>query len=249
VAGPAPARPCPVTAGLRRDDRADRPRTIAALPGAPMLALACGRRAGRRPPPGHPSGPEAVAAQLGRARRAQRWCRPRPPAGASVHGLVMPSSGSRRVASRALRRRAAAMLRWRRARRIPMARLRRLAVARGAVPVRTWEASSAKVVQRLDAPVTPDPVGEAGRACPGGGEAGDRLYRHGPPARLVEQADPAGDPQRLGGVGEVQPGHGGDLQAAGLGTAVARGGGQCRRRGCGARAGVVAGGAGWAGRP
>jgi hypothetical protein len=47
------------------------------------------------------------------------------------------------------------------------------------------------------------------------------MYRHGPPARLVERADPAGDPHRLGGVREVQPGHGGDLQAAGLGAAVA----------------------------
>jgi hypothetical protein len=37
----------------------------------------------------------------------------------------------------------------------------------------------------------------------------------------VERADPAGDPQGLGGVGEVQAGDGGDLQAAELGTAVA----------------------------
>ena len=51
------------------------------------------------------------------------------------------------------------------ARRMPMARLRRLAMARGALPVRTWEASSAKVtsrmwVQHLDAPVTPDQLAE-----------------------------------------------------------------------------------------
>jgi hypothetical protein len=32
---------------------------------------------------------------------------------------------------------------------MPMARLRRLAMARGAVPVRTWEASSAKVTSRM----------------------------------------------------------------------------------------------------
>src|SRR6266540_2109266 len=59
------------------------------------------------------------------------------------HGLVMPSSARTRVASRALRRRAAAMLRSPWACRMPMARLRRLAMARGAVPVRTWQASSA----------------------------------------------------------------------------------------------------------
>jgi hypothetical protein len=37
----------------------------------------------------------------------------------------------------------------------------------------------------------------------------------------VERADPAGDPQRLSGMGEVQAGDGGDLQAAGLDPAVA----------------------------
>jgi hypothetical protein len=52
------------------------------------------------------------------------------------HGLVMPSSGRSRVASRAVRRRAAAMLRSPRACRMPMVRLRRLAMARGALPVR-----------------------------------------------------------------------------------------------------------------
>src|SRR6266540_7123307 len=60
----------------------------------------------------------------------------------------MPRSGRTRVASRALRRSAAAMLRCPWARRTPMARLRRLAMARGAVPVRTSEASSAKVTSR-----------------------------------------------------------------------------------------------------
>jgi hypothetical protein len=38
--------------------------------------------------------------------------------------------------------------------------------------------------------------------------------------RLVERVGPAGDPQGLGGVGEVQAGDGGDLQAAGLHPAV-----------------------------
>src|SRR5215207_10499359 len=65
------------------------------------------------------------------------------------HGLVMPRSGRTRVASRALRRSAAAMLRWPWARRRPMARLRRLAMVRGVLPVRAWEASSAKVVSRM----------------------------------------------------------------------------------------------------
>ena len=60
-----------------------------------------------------------------------------------VHGLVMPRSGRTRVASRPLRRSAAAMLRAPCRRRMPMARFLRLAMARGAVPVRTWEASSA----------------------------------------------------------------------------------------------------------
>ena len=47
-----------------------------------------------------------------------------------------------------MRRSAAAMLRCPCHRRVPMARLRRLAIARGALSVRVWEASSAKVVSR-----------------------------------------------------------------------------------------------------
>jgi hypothetical protein len=43
------------------------------------------------------------------------------------HGLVMPSSGRTRVASRALRRSAAAMMRQPRRPRMAMAKLRRLA--------------------------------------------------------------------------------------------------------------------------
>jgi len=72
------------------------------------------------------------------------------------------------------------------------------------------------VVQRLDGPVPADPVGEAGGACLGGGEASDGVDGHGPPAAAAERPGPAGDPQRLGGVGEVEAGNGGDLQAAGL---------------------------------
>src|SRR5215203_1292602 len=77
------------------------------------------------------------------------------------------------------------------------------------------------VVQRLDAPVPSDPVGQAGGASLGGGEAGDRVDRHGPPPPPGQRPDPAGNAQGLGGVGEVQAGDGGDLQAAGLDPAVA----------------------------
>jgi hypothetical protein len=107
-----------------------------------------------------------------------------------------------------------------------MARLRRLAMARGALPVRKLggvlgEGGVADVVQRLDAPVAPDPVGQGGRACLGGGEAGDRVYGHGPPAAAGKRPDAAGDAQGLGGVGEVQAGDGGGLEAADLDPAVA----------------------------
>jgi len=70
-------------------------------------------------------------------------------------------------------------------------------------------------------PVTSDPVGEAGGAGRGGGKAGDRVDGHGAPAPAGKRPDPAGDADRLGGVGEVQAGNGGDLQAAGLDPAVA----------------------------
>ena len=66
-----------------------------------------------------------------------------------------------------------------------------------------------------------DPVGQAGGACLGGGEAGDRVHGHGAPPLAAQGPDLAGDAQRLGGVGEVQAGDGGDLQAAGLDPAVA----------------------------
>src|SRR5215207_2154415 len=51
----------------------------------------------------------------------------------------------------------------------------------------------ADVVQRLDAPVTPDPVGEAGGAGLGGGEASDCVDGHHAPAAAVQGPDPAGD--------------------------------------------------------
>jgi hypothetical protein len=50
-----------------------------------------------------------------------------------------------------------------------MARLRRLAMARGVVPVRVWEASSAKVVSRrwCKASIPSGPGGQAGGGGPG----------------------------------------------------------------------------------
>jgi hypothetical protein len=55
----------------------------------------------------------------------------------------------------------------------------------------------------------------------GGGEAGDGMDGHGASAAAAKGADPSGGPQSLDGVGEVQAGDGGDLQAAGLDPAVA----------------------------
>jgi hypothetical protein len=77
------------------------------------------------------------------------------------------------------------------------------------------------VVQRLDAPVAWHVVGQAGGAGLGGGEVGDRVHRHGAPAPAVQGPNPAGDPQGLGDAREVQPSHGGDLQAADFGSTVA----------------------------
>jgi hypothetical protein len=83
------------------------------------------------------------------------------------------------------------------------------------------EGGVADVVQGLDAPVPADPVGQAGRAGLGGGEAGDRVDGMGAPLVAGKRPDPAGDADGLGGVGEVQVSDGGDLQAADLGPAVA----------------------------
>jgi hypothetical protein len=52
-------------------------------------------------------------------------------------------------------------------------------------------------------------------------DSGGVVHRHGAPALAVQGPDPAGDPQGLGGVGEVQASHGGDLQAADLHAVVA----------------------------
>src|SRR4029450_3609484 len=50
------------------------------------------------------------------------------------------------------------------------------------------EGGVAEVVQRLDAPVASNPVGEAGRAGLGGGEAGNRVGRDGSPGAGAERA-------------------------------------------------------------
>ena len=93
-------------------------------------------------------------------------------------------------------------------------------MALGAVPVWTWsvlgEGRVTDVVQRLDAPVPSDVVGQAGGACLGGGEVGDRVDRHGAPAATAKRPGPAGDADRLGGVGEVQAGDGGGLHRHGM---------------------------------
>src|SRR6266511_176947 len=83
------------------------------------------------------------------------------------------------------------------------------------------EGGVADVVQRLDAPVAADPVGQAGGVGLGGGEVGDGVDRHGPPAAASQGPDPAGDADSLGGVREVQASNGGDLQAADLHAGVA----------------------------
>ncbi len=61
-----------------------------------------------------------------------------------------------------------------------MARLRQVAIARGALPLRSYEASSAEggvpeVVQGLDLPVVLDQLGEAGGSGLPGGQTGDRV--------------------------------------------------------------------------
>jgi hypothetical protein len=106
-----------------------------------------------------------------------------------------------------------------------MARLRRLAMARGVGGAELGgvlgEGDIADVVQRLDAPVAADVVGQAGGACLGGVQVGDGVHGHGPPPVAGKWPDSAGDADGLGGVGEVQASDRGDLQVADLDPAVA----------------------------
>lgn len=110
--------------------------------------------------------------------------------------------------------------------RAPMARLRQVAMVRGALPVRSWEASSAKggvshVVQGLDLPVVSDQGGELGRDGLLCGEAGDGVDRlDGGLAGLAVGAA-ALDLDGLAGTREEQVVHGGDLDAPDLIAAVA----------------------------
>src|SRR4029450_4763268 len=63
------------------------------------------------------------------------------------------------------------------------------------------EGDIADVVQRLDGPVTAHVVGQAGRVCLGGGEAGDRVHGHGPAAGAGEGPGAAGGGGGVGGGG------------------------------------------------
>jgi hypothetical protein len=103
--------------------------------------------------------------------------------------------------------------------------LRRLAMVRGGgagadLGGVLGEGNIADVMQRLDAPVASQVVGEAGGVGLGGGEVGDRVGGHGAPPPAGKRPDSAGDADRLGGVGEVEASDVGDLQAADLGAAV-----------------------------
>jgi hypothetical protein len=79
-----------------------------------------------------------------------------------------------------------------------------------------WRSAS----QRRDAPVASRVVGQAGGPGLDVGEAGDRVDRHGAPAAAGKRPDPAGNPQRLSGVGEIQARDRGDLEAADLGPTM-----------------------------
>jgi hypothetical protein len=106
-------------------------------------------------------------------------------------------------------------------RRAPMARLRQVAIARGALPVRSWEASSAKVVSRMWCRASifqyvADEFGELGRACLLGGQAGDGVDRlDGGLAGLAVGA-PALDLDGLAGSWEEEAVDGGGLDPADL---------------------------------
>lgn len=77
------------------------------------------------------------------------------------------------------------------------------------------EGDVADVMQRLDAPVAADEVGQAA------GLAWQWVRLVSPHTVMVRHlrsrsADPAGDAKRLGGMGEPQTGYGGDLEEADL---------------------------------
>jgi hypothetical protein len=83
------------------------------------------------------------------------------------------------------------------------------------------EGDVAEVVQRLDALVSPDEVGEAGRAGPGVREAGDRIDLDGPPPPGVQLPGLAGDLDDLGGVRKAEVVDRDHLEGAQLDAAMA----------------------------
>jgi hypothetical protein len=106
----------------------------------------------------------------------------------------------------------------------PIARLRKVAMTVGALPVRTWEASSAKVTSRTQCrpfSIVQWPrsrsARRAGRAC-SNGRLVIAVHGHRPPPVGVQVAPLAGD---LGGVRDPEVADADGLEAAQLDAAVA----------------------------
>jgi len=108
----------------------------------------------------------------------------------------------------------------------------------GLLPIRTWEASSAKVVSRTwcrpfsIAGVAADEVGQPGGAGRRVGQAGDRVHGlGGAAAAAAPVADLAGDLEDLADVREVrEPAHADRLEGADLRPAVGEGAGAVQFR-------------------
>jgi hypothetical protein len=78
------------------------------------------------------------------------------------------------------------------------------------------------VVEDFDVPVAAYPPGELGRGGLGDGQASDGVDGNGAPLAGAQGPDTAGEAQRLGGVGEGEPGgDGGGLEGTVLLAAVA----------------------------
>lgn len=126
---------------------------------------------------------------------------------------------------RALRRRPAAMFLTPPRRMAPMARLRQVAIARGALPVRNWEASSAKVVSRTWRRASIfqwSRTSCASRAGGGllGGRAGHRVDGGDGGLAGLAVGVAALDLDGLAGSGKEQVVHGGDLDSVDLRAAM-----------------------------
>ena len=91
-----------------------------------------------------------------------------------------------------------------------MAVLRRVAIARGALRVRVWLASSAKVTSRMcvvqgfDGPVSAQPIGQFGWGGLVSGEVGDGVDGDGRPSAGGQVHPTSTDADGLDGVREVQ---------------------------------------------